>query len=84
MLVGADTVHSTMASLEVPELKDFDRSSEGALGLHIRLRDDFGIDIPTQCWEGSLWCRISSQIFNIDEDYQALCDAILALRKIQA
>ena len=78
---GADEEFSTMASLELPELQDFERSQGGAGSLHAHLRKEFGIEIPTQFWEGRLWARISAQLFNVPEDYLALQQAIINLRK---
>ena len=78
---GADEVNSTMASLELPELEGFECSTKGAGALHEKLRKDFGVELPAMFWEGRLWVRISSQVFNIEEDYRALRDAIQQMRR---
>ena len=74
--IGWTDKYSTMASIELPTLRDFAKSSKGAKDLHEALRNNFGIEIPTLCWEGRLWTRLSSQIFNVKEDYTALREAI--------
>lgn len=78
--VGADDEHSQMASVEIPDLKDYARDSEGAYELHLALREAFDIEIQTSFWQGRLWVRVCAQIFNVINDYVALRDAISKLQ----
>ncbi len=69
-----------MAAVELPELPAYSASAEAAVQLHDRLRAAHGIEVPVICWEGRLWVRLSSQVYNSLGDYGVLADAVAALR----
>ena len=78
---GLEDNSSHMASLQLPELDGFNTDSAGALALHTTLREQYGIEIPTQIFEGHLWLRVSSQMFNTASDFAALQQAITGLSR---
>ncbi len=43
------------------------------------LSDILSLQVPCACWEGKLWVRISAQLYNTMDEYEALADAILAM-----
>ena len=53
--------------------------ADAARVVHERLRVRFHIEVPVTSWEGRLWVRISSQLYNTWEDYIALSNAVLVL-----
>ena len=52
-----------------------------ALALNDRLWREHGIEVPIIPFGGSLWVRVSAQIYNEMADYRRLADALLASRK---
>jgi isopenicillin-N epimerase len=51
-----------------------------ALALNDRLWREHGIEVPIIPFAGSLWVRVSAQIYNEIGDYRRLGEALLALR----
>ena len=49
---------------------------EDAARLHDRLIDEHGIEVPVLALGGSLWVRISAQVYNEIEDYARLAQAV--------
>ena len=49
---------------------------EAAARLHDRLIDEHGIEVPVLALGGSLWVRISAQVYNEIEDYARLAQAV--------
>lgn len=70
-----------MAAIPLPALRDFAAEPAEAVQLHLWLRDQYHIEVPVSFWHGRLWVRVSAQIHNCSDDYTALRDAILDLRK---
>ncbi len=52
----------------------------GALHWHDRLLHEHNVEVPVIPINGSLWLRISAQIYNELPDYQALADAVDSMR----
>ena len=68
-----------MASIELPEMARFPCQGSSASLLHRHLLAEGKIEVPVNFWEGRLWVRISAQIYNTRDDYQALRDFISEL-----
>ncbi|CAE8680354.1 unnamed protein product, partial [Polarella glacialis] len=42
-----------------------------------------GIEVPVKCVSGSLYVRISAQIYNYSGEYEQLCKAVLRLKELE-
>lgn len=69
-----------MAAVPLPPLAKFPAAKETALPLHLALREQFAVEVPVIFWSERLWVRISAQMYNTTQDYEALRDAIATLR----
>lgn len=78
-IAGSNASCSHMASIELPKMEGYPCRSETASQLHAHLLKERKIEVPINFWEGRLWVRISSQIYNTYEDYEALKRAICDL-----
>ncbi|WP_193180708.1 aminotransferase class V-fold PLP-dependent enzyme [Nisaea sediminum] len=63
-----------MAMVRLPD--GFGSAREDAEALRDRLVDDFRIQIPINPLTGTLWCRLSAQIYNEMADYERLAEAV--------
>lgn len=79
--LGVEEGLACMAAIPLPALRDFAAEPAEAVQLHLWLRDQYHIEVPVSFWHGRLWVRVSAQIHNCSDDYTALRDAILDLRK---
>eukprot|EP00803_Ostreobium_quekettii_P003884 evm.model.scf_1233.4 EVM.evm.TU.scf_1233.4 scf_1233:24014-35309(-) len=81
-LYGVNSVgySAGMVAVELPESPGVASCREGAEQLHRTLRSRFKIEVPTFWWEGVMWVRISSHLYNTIDDYEALAKAVLELR----
>jgi isopenicillin-N epimerase len=71
-------LRGSMATVRLARFDGQDRPA--ALALNDRLWREHGIEVPIIPFGGSLWVRISAQIYNEIGDYRRLADALLALR----
>jgi isopenicillin-N epimerase len=71
-------LRGSMATVRLARFDGQDRPA--ALALNDRLWREHGIEVPIIPFGGSLWVRISAQIYNEMGDYRRLADALLALR----
>jgi isopenicillin-N epimerase len=67
-----------MATMRLDGFEGQDRAA--ALALNDRLWREHGVEVPIIPFGGSLWVRISAQIYNEMSDYRRLADALQALR----
>ncbi len=73
-----DIAHHDRLALQVDFLN---RHSDHVLvGSSYRLIDEHGIEVPVLALGGSLWVRISAQVYNEIEDYARLAQAVAKLR----
>ena len=72
---GQRAVVGSMATLRLPDLGAADWA--GATKLHDWLLDAHQIEVPVLPLGGSLWVRLSAQVYNTAEDYQRLGAAVL-------
>ena len=70
-----------MAAIPFPPLPGYPPNKANALALHTLLREDFDIEVPVYFWSGSLWFRISAQIYNILGEYRAFAEVIRQLSR---
>ena len=70
-------MRGAMATLRVPLSGS---TPEAAARLHDRLIDEHAIEVPVSARGGSLWVRISTQVYNETEDYARLARAVAKLR----
>ncbi|UUX50128.1 aminotransferase class V-fold PLP-dependent enzyme [Nisaea acidiphila] len=68
-----------MAMVRLPD--GFGSTREDAEALRDRLIDEFRVQIPINPLTGTLWCRLSAQIYNELTDYERLAEAIEALAR---
>ena len=68
-----------MAMVRLPD--GFGSTRENAEALRDRLIDDFRVQIPINPLTGTLWCRLSAQIYNEIKDYERLAEAIGTLAR---
>lgn len=52
-----------------------------AAALHALLRENYKIEVPVLSMLGSLWCRISAQVYNCLEEYQRLAEAVVEVQQ---
>lgn len=52
-----------------------------AAALNKLLREQYLTEVPVACVAGSLWVRISAQIYNSLDDYRPLANAVLQLQQ---
>ncbi|HWA44780.1 MAG TPA: aminotransferase class V-fold PLP-dependent enzyme [Hypericibacter adhaerens] len=71
-------LRGAMATVRLEGFEGQDRPA--ALALNDRLWREHGIEVPIIPFGGSLWVRVSAQIYNEIEDYRRLADALLTLR----
>jgi isopenicillin-N epimerase len=71
-------LRGAMATMRLEGFEGQDRPA--ALALNDRLWREHGIEVPIIPFGGSLWVRISAQIYNDLGDYRRLADALQALR----
>ena len=71
-------LRGAMATMRLDGFEGQDRPA--ALALNDRLWREHGIEVPIIPFSGSLWVRISAQIYNEMSDYRRLADALQALR----
>lgn len=69
-----------MRLIKVPPLKDFTTSMDDSLKLILHLINNYKLVTVIVPVEDILYIRISSQIYNVIEDYQRIRDVILELR----
>ncbi|GIL91225.1 hypothetical protein Vretimale_18876 [Volvox reticuliferus] len=71
-----------MLAVQLPPLRpDYGCTAEDAVQIQRWLRYERNIEVPVVAASGSLWVRISSQIYNEKEDYDKLGEAISVLRR---
>lgn len=70
-------MRGAMATLRLPLSGT---TPEAAAGFHDRLIDEHAIEVPVLALGGSLWTRISAQVYNEIEDYARLARAVAKLR----
>ena len=58
----------------------FPATREGAVALQDRLWFEHRIEVPVYMFQGTLWLRVSGQIYNEPADYDRLAAAVLAER----
>ncbi|GAX75242.1 hypothetical protein CEUSTIGMA_g2687.t1 [Chlamydomonas eustigma] len=77
----ADEVAGFMLAVQVPMLRDQPRplSADYAVALHNVLRCNHKIEVPVAFYDGSLFVRISCQIYNTPQDYEHLASVIRAM-----
>jgi isopenicillin-N epimerase len=63
-----------MVMVRLPD--GFGSTREEAEALRDRLTDEFRIQIPINPLTGTLWCRLSAQIYNEMADYERLAGAV--------
>jgi len=71
-----------MLALELPQLSGVTYPAQPTDGLRIKavLRDQHAIEVPVACFpDGSLWVRISAQIYNTRADYERLGAVIVGM-----
>lgn len=73
-----DGLVSSMVMVRLPN--GFGTSAEDGHVLRERLVDDDGVQVPINALAGSLWARVSAQIYNSIEEIDILADAVLAKR----
>ncbi|GFH14720.1 PLP-dependent transferase, partial [Haematococcus lacustris] len=81
-IVGGDGQggNAGMLAVRLPPLTAYPAASTSSAGdLHDMLRQQHGIEVPVVRWEGSLWVRLSAQIYNTPHDYQRLVDVLKPL-----
>ncbi|KAJ9521145.1 hypothetical protein QJQ45_022843 [Haematococcus lacustris] len=81
-IVGGDGQggNAGMLAVRLPPLPAYPAASTSSAGeLHDMLRQQHGIEVPVVRWEGSLWVRLSAQIYNTPHDYQRLVDVLKPL-----
>jgi isopenicillin-N epimerase len=64
-----------MATVRLPDFGAADRTT--AVTLHDWLLDAHRIEVPVLPLGGSLWVRLSAQVYNVIEDYERLGEAIV-------
>lgn len=69
----------SMATIRLPA--GFEPTLAAAQALRNRLIDEHRVQVPIRPLAGSLWCRISAQIYNEVEDYERLAEAIEAMAR---
>jgi len=77
-LAAPPSLLGSMATLRLPA--DVGADQADAAALHDRLLDQFSVEVPVWSLAGTLWLRISAQIYNEPEDYQRLEAAIGQIR----
>ncbi len=70
-------MRDAMATVRVPLSGT---TPEAAARLHDRLIDEHAIEVPVSARDGSLWVRISAQVYNEIEDYARLAQALAKIR----
>ncbi|GLI62374.1 hypothetical protein VaNZ11_004993, partial [Volvox africanus] len=71
-----------MLAVQLPPLRpEYGCTSEDAARVQRWLRYERNIEVPVVAALGSLWVRISAQIYNEKMDYEKLGDSILTLRR---
>ncbi len=68
-----EVMRGAMATLRLPLSGT---TPEAAARLHDRLIDEHAIEVPVSARDGSLWVRISAQVYNEIEDYARLAQAV--------
>lgn len=71
-------LRGAMATVRLAGFAGLDRPA--ALDLNDRLWREHGIEVPIIPFGGSLWVRVSAQIYNEMADYRRLAEALLVLR----
>ena len=64
----------SMATIALPEAV---RGLPNTDALQRLLYDAFGIEVVVDDWSGEWWCRVSCQVYNRPEQYEAIAEAIL-------
>lgn len=91
--VGADGATAGMVAVQLPWPLALPLPQDGggdeaaaaaptaahAAALNRHLREAGRVEVPVACVAGSLWARISAQVYNSMADYERLKDAVLAL-----
>ena len=73
---AADAMFGSMALVRVPGNPG--GTFEAAAALHDRLWQRHRVEVPVIPWTGTLWVRVSAQIYNEMDDYGRLAEAIAA------
>ena len=71
-----------MAAVALPMLRDFPLEAGSAVQLHMLLRQQYEVEVPVYFWAELLWVRISAQMYNTLQDYQALEHAVVELSAV--
>lgn len=71
-----------MAMVRLPD--GFGNTRADAEGLRDRLVDEYRVQIPINPLIGTLWCRLSAQIYNEIADYERLAEAIDRLSGVRS
>jgi isopenicillin-N epimerase len=75
--IGAPRDHC--GAMAAVELAGFAGDENAAARLRRVLWEKARVDVPILSWRGRFWTRLSAQIYNVFEDYEALAHAIAAL-----
>jgi isopenicillin-N epimerase len=68
-----------IGSMTTVRLPQSARQHETAEALQAKLYDEHRIEVPVVDWDGTWWIRPSCQIYNTDQQYERLADAVLNL-----
>jgi isopenicillin-N epimerase len=78
-----DDMIGSMALIPLPNGLPYAADEPGRIKLQRRLWDEFGIEVsPSFSHNGTIWLRLSAQIYNKLDDYEKLSRAVLALRSV--
>lgn len=70
----APALRAAMATVRLPGTEGQDKAA--GLALNDRLYREHGVEVPVIPFAGSLWVRVSAQIYNEIADYRRLADAL--------
>jgi isopenicillin-N epimerase len=78
-LAAPASAFHAMASIALPTT--LDPTAENARALQARMWSEFRVDTKISALDGRLWLRISCALYNVDEDYARLSDAVIRCLK---
>ena len=76
VISAGGTVDFGIGPFHRPAIYEPGTTPEDAARLHDRLIDEHAIEVPVFALDGSLWVRVSAQVYNQIGDYARLAEAL--------